>query len=101
MPSSMAGDASKSPPERVKFPPQNEATPLPRTTVWPPSNKSHDRIHLGFRARGYCSVIASMVAIVPPANWKYWMGGTMPEIENFQEYVQHCFEVAKLTDFLE
>ena len=25
----------------------------------------------------------------------------MPEIEHFQESVQHCFEVAKLTDFLE
>jgi hypothetical protein len=29
------------------------------------------------------------------------MGGNMPEIENFQESVQHCFEVAKLTAFLE
>ena len=25
----------------------------------------------------------------------------MPEIESFQESVRHCFEVAKLTDFLE
>ena len=23
----------------------------------------------------------------------------MPEIENFQDSVQHCFEVAKLSDF--
>jgi len=44
--------------------------------------------------------MASMVAIVL-TNWKYWMGGTMPEIESFQESVRHCFEVAKLTDFLE
>ena len=44
--------------------------------------------------------MASMVAIVL-TNWKYWMGGTMPEIESLQQSVQHCFEVAKLTDFLE
>ena len=25
----------------------------------------------------------------------------MPEIENFQDCVQHCFEVAKLSNFLE
>jgi len=25
----------------------------------------------------------------------------MPEIENFQETVQHCFEVARSSDFLE
>ena len=25
----------------------------------------------------------------------------MPEIEYFQDSVQHCFEVAKLSDFLE
>ena len=25
----------------------------------------------------------------------------MPEIENFQDSVQHCFEVAKWSDFLE
>jgi len=25
----------------------------------------------------------------------------MPEIESFQQSVLHCFEVAKLTDFLE
>ena len=25
----------------------------------------------------------------------------MPEIENFQDSVQHCFEVAKCSDFLE
>lgn len=25
----------------------------------------------------------------------------MPETENFQESVQHCFEVAKSSDFLE
>ena len=25
----------------------------------------------------------------------------MPEIENFQDSVQHCFEVDKWTDFLE
>ncbi len=25
----------------------------------------------------------------------------MPEVENFQDSVQHCFEVAKLSDFLE
>ena len=29
------------------------------------------------------------------------MGGAMPEIENFQDSVQHCFEVAKWSDFLE
>jgi hypothetical protein len=29
------------------------------------------------------------------------MGGTMHQIENFQESVQHCFEVAKASDFLE
>ena len=44
--------------------------------------------------------MASMVAIVP-TSWKYWMGGTMPEIESFQESVQHCFEVARVTDFVE
>ena len=44
--------------------------------------------------------MASMVATVP-TNWKYWMGGTMPYIESFQESVQHCFEVAKLTDLLQ
>ena len=44
--------------------------------------------------------MASMVVTVP-TNWKYWMGDTMPEIESFQESAQHCFEVAKLTDFLE
>ena len=25
----------------------------------------------------------------------------MPEIENFQEYAQHCFDVARSSDFLE
>lgn len=25
----------------------------------------------------------------------------MPEIENFQEYAQHCFDVAKSSDFPE
>ena len=25
----------------------------------------------------------------------------MPEIESFQESAEHCFELAKLTDFLE
>ena len=27
-------------------------------------------------------------------------GGVMPEIENFHELAQHCFEVAKWSDFL-
>ena len=44
--------------------------------------------------------MASMVAIVPPANWKYWMGGTMPEIENVRDSAQHCFELANSSDFL-
>jgi len=34
-----------------------------------------------------------MVATVP-TNWKCWMGGTMPEIESFQQSAQHCFDVA-------
>jgi hypothetical protein len=29
------------------------------------------------------------------------IGDVMPEIESFQESVQHCFEIAKLSDFLE
>jgi hypothetical protein len=28
-------------------------------------------------------------------------GGTMPEIENFQDSVQHCFDLAGSSDFLE
>jgi hypothetical protein len=44
--------------------------------------------------------MASMVAIVL-TNWKYWIGGTMPQIESFQESVQHCFDVAKLSLLLE
>ncbi len=44
--------------------------------------------------------MARMVAIVP-TNCKYWMGGAMPEVENFQEYAQHCFDVARASDFLE
>jgi hypothetical protein len=27
-------------------------------------------------------------------------GGVMPEVENFHESAQHCFEVAKWSDFL-
>ena len=29
------------------------------------------------------------------------IGGTMPEIENFRDSVQHCFDIAKTSDFLE
>jgi hypothetical protein len=29
------------------------------------------------------------------------MGDVMPEIENFQESAQHCFELAKSSDFRE
>jgi hypothetical protein len=28
-------------------------------------------------------------------------GGAMPEIENFQDSAQHCFEIANRTDLLE
>jgi len=34
------------------------------------------------------------------ASGTFEMGGIMPEIESFQQSVQRCFEVAKLTDFL-
>jgi hypothetical protein len=29
------------------------------------------------------------------------MGGTVPEVENFQESAQHCFELAKSKDLLQ
>jgi hypothetical protein len=32
---------------------------------------------------------------------EYKIGGTMPEIENFQGSAQHCFELAKSSHFLE
>jgi CMP-N-acetylneuraminic acid synthetase len=31
----------------------------------------------------------------------YQTGGVMPEIQSFQDYAEHCFELAKSSDFLE
>ena len=41
-----------------------------------------------------------MVPIVHP-EVEYRMGGTMPNVEHFQDSAQHCFELARLNDFLE
>lgn len=45
--------------------------------------------------------MACMVAIVHPELGSTGKGTTMPEIENFQEYARHCFDVARSSDFLE